>query len=133
MNSRALVTRRRVELEERRAAARRAAAEREAAHARAAAGRERLAELDQRLLDAPRVRHVCASLAEHIAALREHAASLRADLDDGLDASQTDLDRAALVRWRSERPTCASSSRPPESDAPASRSLSRDSKTAAAT
>jgi len=95
VDAQALLTRRRVELEERRAAARRAAAEREAAQARLAGGRARLAELDVRLDDLPRLRAVCAALAERIAALRERAAGLLAELEVA-DGGQADLDRAAL-------------------------------------
>ena len=58
-----LVTRRSVELEERRAAAQRAAAQREAARRRAAAGRARLEELERRLDGLPQVREICEALA----------------------------------------------------------------------
>ena len=61
-DSLALVTRRRVELEERRAAAERSAQRREAARLRATADRERLEELDRRLAEIPDVRAACGAL-----------------------------------------------------------------------
>ena len=76
------VTRHRVELEERRAAAARAEEERRLATERAAAARSRLAELEARLTALPPVREACAALAERLGALRGRAAQMVAGLDD---------------------------------------------------
>jgi len=90
-----LVTRRRVELEERHTAAQRAADRREAARRRAAAGRARLKELERRLKDLPEVREICEALAARIAGLSAHARALiqRLDPEEEADAS---LDRDQL-------------------------------------
>ncbi len=90
-----LFTRRRVELEERRAAATRAAGRLEAARARAEAGRARLAELEGRLADLPAVSEVCRALLERVSALRAHSAGLieRLDLEGG---EETSLERGEL-------------------------------------
>ena len=90
-----LTTRRRVELEERGAAAKRAADQREAAHRRAAADRSRLQELERRLAELPPVQEVCAALAVRAAALGTHAAALIVRLDVGEDGSAS-LDRGEL-------------------------------------
>ena len=76
------VTRLRVELEERRAAAARAEQERRLARQRAAAARARLAELEARLATLPPVRDACAALAERLGALRMRAAELVTGLED---------------------------------------------------
>ncbi len=91
----ALVTRRSVELEERRAAAQRAAEQREAVRVRAAAGAARLEELETRLGQLPAVREVCAAVVARVAALRARAATLIARLDEGQVAG-AELDRGAL-------------------------------------
>jgi chromosome segregation protein len=89
------VTRRRVELDERRAAARRAAALREAARAHAAEGRARLEVLDSRLADLPQVSAVCRELAGAATRLAERARAVVSRLDD-LGASEASLDRGRL-------------------------------------
>ena len=89
------VTRRRVELEERGAAARRAADQREAARRRAAADRGRLEELEQRLTELPAVQEVCAALSARAAALGKHCAGLVTTLDGG-DEGAASLDRGEL-------------------------------------
>jgi chromosome segregation protein len=93
--SQAVVMRRRVELEERRAAAARAAAQRAAARQRLAAGRERLVELEQQLSASPGLRQVCEMLAARVAGLQAHASRLIAQLGEGEETSP-DLDRGAL-------------------------------------
>jgi chromosome segregation protein len=90
-----LVTRRRVELEERRASAQRAAEQREATRRRSAAGRTRLKELERRLEELPEVRQVCEVLAERVAALSAHAKALIQRLDPGEEADAS-LDRGQL-------------------------------------
>ena len=97
----ALVMRRRVELEERRAAAARAEERRAAARRRAAADRERLAELEARLTDLPRVRAACAAVETRCQALRAHSTRLigRLDADDGADEA---LERGELRRLADE-------------------------------
>ncbi len=89
------VTRRRVELEERRAAAQRAAAQREAARARVAQGRARLKELDERLAGLPEVREVCGELVERAAQLGGRARTVVARLEGRGDA-EASLDRGRL-------------------------------------
>ena len=96
-SSLALVARRRVELEERRAAAERAAERREAARRRATADRERLEELDRRLADIPAVRDACAGLQARTGALRAHATRLIAQLDTG-EEEGAGLERGELRR-----------------------------------
>ena len=71
-----VVTRRRVELEERRGAVERAARQREAARQRAAADRERLVELERRLAGLPEVLAVCQALTERVATLRQRSTGL---------------------------------------------------------
>jgi len=90
-----VVTRRRVELEERGAAARRAADQREAARRRAAADRSRLEELERRLAELPAVQEVCAALAARAAALGHYAAGLITRLDMGEEGAAS-LDRGEL-------------------------------------
>jgi chromosome segregation protein len=90
-----LVTRRRVELEERSSAARRAAEQREAERRRAAAGRARLSELERRLRELPEVREICEALATRVTGLSEHAKALIQRLDPGEEAD-TSLDRGQL-------------------------------------
>jgi chromosome segregation protein len=97
----AAVTRRRVEFEERRAAAARAAEQRAAAQQRAASDRERLEELERRLTDLPDVRAACASLEARTGALRAHSTRLIAQLDVGDDAG-AGLERAELRRLADE-------------------------------
>jgi len=92
-----LVTRRRVELEERRGSAQRAAEQREAARLRAAAGRARLNELERRLKDLPEVREICEALATRVAGLSGHARALIQRLDPGEEA-EASLDRGQLRR-----------------------------------
>ncbi len=89
------MTRRRVELEERRAAAQRAAAEREAARSRAVAGRARLKELERRLEELPEVREICAALAARVTGLSAHARTLIERLDPGEEADAS-VDRGQL-------------------------------------
>ncbi len=91
----ALVTRRRVELEERRAAAARAAEQREAARRRAAADHERLEELERRLAGIPDVRAACAAVEARTGALRAHSTRLIAQLDVG-DEEGVGLERVEL-------------------------------------
>ena len=91
----ALVTRRRVELEERDAAARRAADQREAATRRAAEGRHRLEELERRIAELPAVREVCVALVERAGAVRERSAELVVRMEDG-GGSGAQLDRDGL-------------------------------------
>ena len=93
--SQALVTRRRVELEEQRAAAQRAAEHSAAARARAAAGRARLEALERRLAELPQVRAVCAALAARIAAARAHSRRVVADLEPQAQ-TEAHLDRGEL-------------------------------------
>jgi chromosome segregation protein len=93
--SQALVTRRRVELEEQRAAALRTAERMAAARTRAAAMRSRLEELERRLADLPRVRALCAALASRIAAVRAHSRRVVADLEPQAQ-TETHLDRGEL-------------------------------------
>ena len=93
----ALVTRRRVELEERRAAADRAAQRREASRLRATADRERLEELEQRLMGIPGVREACAALQARTGALRAHSTRLIAQLDTGAEEG-AGLERGELRR-----------------------------------
>ncbi|MEI6727839.1 MAG: AAA family ATPase, partial [Actinomycetes bacterium] len=89
------VTRRRVELEERRGAVERAARRREAARQRAVADRERLAELERRLGDLPEIHAVCRALTERVATLRQRSTSLVERL--GVDGEETGaLDRGEL-------------------------------------
>jgi chromosome segregation protein len=90
-----LVTRRRVELEERSAAARRAADQREAARRRAAADRSRLEELEQRLAELPAVQEICAALAVRAASLSQYSAGLIERLDAAADGTVS-LDRGEL-------------------------------------
>ena len=90
-----LVTRRRVELEERYAAAQRDAAQREAARRRAAAGRARLKELERRLEELPQVREICEALGARVAGLSAHARALIQRLDPGEEADAA-LDRGQL-------------------------------------
>ena len=90
-----LVTRRRVELEERRAAAQRAAQQREAARRRYAADRARLDELERRLVELPAVREICEALATRVTSLSAHARGLIQRLDPGEEADET-LDRGQL-------------------------------------
>ncbi len=97
----ALVTRRRVELEERRASAARAAERREAAHKRAAADRERLGELDRRLADIPAVREACTAVEARTGALRSHSTQLIARLDVG-DDEGAGLERGELRKLADE-------------------------------
>jgi chromosome segregation protein len=91
----ALVTRRRVELEERRAAAARALERREAARKRAAAAGERLKELERRLESIPILREACSAVETRTGALRAHSARLIARLDPG-DDENGGLERGAL-------------------------------------
>ena len=93
----ALVTRRRVELEERRASAERAAERREAARRRAAADRERLEELERRLAELPDVRAACTAVEARTGALRAHSTRLIAQLDVG-DDEGAGLERGELRR-----------------------------------
>ena len=97
----ALVTRRRVELEERRAAAARAAERREAARRRATADRERLEELERRLAEIPEVRAACTAVEARTAALRAHSTRLIAQLDVG-DEEGAGLERGELRRLADE-------------------------------
>ena len=97
----ALVTRRRVELEERRAAAARAAERREAARRRATADRERLEELERRLAEIPEVRAACTAVETRTAALRSHSTRLIAQLDVG-DEEGAGLERGELRRLADE-------------------------------
>ncbi|NLE22657.1 MAG: chromosome segregation protein SMC [Actinobacteria bacterium] len=97
----ALVTRRRVELDERRAAAARAVERREAARRRAAADRERLEELERRLADVPDVRAACQAVEARAGALRAHSTRLIARLDVG-DDEGGGLDRGELRRLADE-------------------------------
>lgn len=97
----ALVTRRRVELEERRAAAERAAARRDAARRRATADRERLDELERRLAELPGVRDACSGLQARTGALRAHSTRLIAQLDTGDDEGAA-LERGGLRRLADE-------------------------------
>ncbi len=97
----ALVTRRRVELEERRASAERAAGRREAARRRAAADRQRLEELDLRLAGLPDVRAACSAVEARTGALRAHSTRLIAQLDVG-DEEGTGLERGELRRLADE-------------------------------
>ena len=90
-----VVTRCRVESEERGAAARRAADQREAARRRAAADRSRLEELERRLAELPAVREVCAALAARAAALGQYGAGLITRLDMGEEGAAS-LDRGEL-------------------------------------
>jgi chromosome segregation protein len=90
-----LLTRRRVELEERRSAAQRAAAQREAARQRLAADRARLEELEQRLAALPALRDVCAALAARVGRLRAGSAALIERLDGGGEGDGG-LDRGEL-------------------------------------
>jgi chromosome segregation protein len=90
-----LVTRRRVELEERRAAAERAAERREAARHRAEAGRARLRKLERRVKELPEVREICEALAVRVASLGAHAKALIERLDPG-DEAGASLDRDQL-------------------------------------
>jgi chromosome segregation protein len=91
----ALVTRRRVELEERRAAAARAAERLEAARKRVTADRERLEELDRRLEEIPAVREACTTVETRTGALRAHSTRLIAQLDVG-DGEGAGLERGEL-------------------------------------
>ncbi len=89
------VTRRRVELEERRGAVERASRQREAARQRAAADRERLAELEKRLDSLPEIHGVCEALTERVASLRRRSTILVERLGDaGEDTGP--LDRGEL-------------------------------------
>ena len=97
----ALVTRRRVELEERRASAERAAERREAARRRAVADRERLKELDRRLAELPDVRAACTAVEARTGALRAHSTRLIAQLDVG-DEEGGGLERGELRRLADE-------------------------------
>jgi chromosome segregation protein len=97
----ALVTRRRVELEERRAGAARAAERREAALRRGTADRERLEELDRRLAEIPDVRAACAGLQARTGAMRAHSTRLIAQLDTG-DDEGAGLERGELRRLADE-------------------------------
>jgi chromosome segregation protein len=97
----ALVTRRRVELDERRAAAARALERREAARRRAAADRERLEELERRLADLPDVRAACTAVEARTGALRAHSTRLIAQLDVGDDEGAA-LERGELRRLADE-------------------------------
>jgi chromosome segregation protein len=97
----ALLTRRRVELEERRAAAARAAERREAGRRRAAADRERLAELDDRLEELPAVREACSAVEARTRALRAHSTRLIAQLDVGDDGGGG-LERGELRKLADE-------------------------------
>jgi len=97
----ALVTRRRVELEERRASAERAAERREAARLRAVADRRRLKELDQRLSELPDVRAACTAVAARTGALRAHSTRLIAQLDVG-DEESAGLERGELRKLAEE-------------------------------
>ncbi len=97
----ALVTRHRVELEERSAAAGRAAERREVARRRETADRERLEELDRRLAEIPGVREACAGLQTRTGALRAHSTRLIAQLDTG-DDEGAGLERGALRRLADE-------------------------------
>ncbi len=97
----ALVTRRRVELEERRAAAERAAERQEAARRRATADRERLEELDRRLAELPEVRDACTAVEARTGALRAHSTRLIAQLDVG-DDEGAGLERGELRRLADE-------------------------------
>ncbi len=96
-DSLAAVTRRRVELDERRAAAARAADRREASRLRAVADRERLVELERRLAELPDVRAACAALEARGGALRAHATRLIAQLDVG-ESDEAGLDRGEVRR-----------------------------------
>jgi chromosome segregation protein len=90
------LTRIRVELETRRAAARLAAEEHERALARAREGRVRLAELETRLKALPGVREACHALEVSLDALRGRAASLVAGLDGGDEGGDGALDRTTM-------------------------------------
>ena len=100
-SSLAQVTRRRVELEERRAAAARALERLEAARKRAAADRERLEELDRRLADIPAVREACSTVEARTGALRTHSTRLIAQLDVG-DDEGAGLERGELRKLADE-------------------------------
>jgi chromosome segregation protein len=97
----ALVTRRRVELEERRASAERATERREAARLRAAADRQRLRELDKRLAELPDVRAACTAVEARTGALRAHSTRLIAQLDVG-DEEGAGLERGELRKLADE-------------------------------
>jgi chromosome segregation protein len=97
----ALVTRRRVELDERRAAAARAAERLEAARRRAAADRRRLEELERRLADVPDVRAACTAVEARTGALRAHSTRLIAQLDVG-DDEGAGMERGELRRLADE-------------------------------
>jgi chromosome segregation protein len=97
----ALLTRRRVELEERRAVAARAAERREAARRRASADRERLEELERRLAEVPEVRAACTAVEARTGALRSHSTRLIAQLDVG-DEESAGLERGELRRLADE-------------------------------
>jgi chromosome segregation protein len=97
----ALVTRRRVELDERRAAAARASERREAARERAAADRERLEQLDRRLAEIPGVRRACSGVEARTGALRSHSTRLIARLDVGGDEGAS-LERGELRKLADE-------------------------------
>ena len=97
----ALVTRRRVELDERRAVAARTAERLEAARRRAAADRQRLEELERRLADMPDVRAACTAVEGRTGALRSHSTRLIAQLDVGEDEG-AGLERGELRRLADE-------------------------------
>ena len=88
-------TRRRVELEERRAAARRAAERLAQARRRAAEDRARLQALERRLGELPAAHEVCGELARRVASLTSRATALIERLD-GESPEAADLDRGAL-------------------------------------
>jgi chromosome segregation protein len=90
------LTRIRVELEARRAAARVAAEEQERALARARDGRARLAELEARLKSLPGVREACHALETSLGALRERADGLVVSLDVADEGGDGALDRATM-------------------------------------
>ena len=96
----ALVTRGRVELDERRAAASRAAERREAMRRRAAADRQRLEELDRRLAEIPGVREACTGVEARTGALRAHSTRLIAQLDVGDEGAG--LERGELRKLADE-------------------------------
>ncbi len=93
--SQTFFTRRRVELEERRAAAQRAAARLEATRRHVAVARARLEELEAHLTDLPRVRALCASLSTRIAAVRSHTAGLIGELEPA-EQAETEVNRTEL-------------------------------------
>jgi chromosome segregation protein len=91
-----VVTRIRVELETRRAAARLAVEEHERTLARAREGRARLTELEARLKSLPGVREACHALEASLSALRGRADGIVAGLDAGDETGDGALDRTTM-------------------------------------